>query len=131
MVDNERPLLALTMGDPSGIGPEVVLKALQHAEVYGQCRPLVLGDRRILEQAAGWIGGPAPRYDAVDDPATGRYEPGVVTLLDLANAAPRDCPPGRVSAASGRAAVEYVLGACELALAGIVDGVGTAPPNKE
>ena len=131
MIDSERPLLAVTMGDPSGIGPEVVLKALQHVEVYQRCRPLVLGDRRILERAAGWIGGPAPQYDLVDDPAAGRYASGVVTLLDLANAAPEDCPPGAISTASGRAAVDYVLRACDLAMAGAVNAVVTAPLNKE
>jgi 4-phospho-D-threonate 3-dehydrogenase / 4-phospho-D-erythronate 3-dehydrogenase len=131
MIDSERPLLAVTMGDPSGIGPEVVLKALQHAAVYQRCRPLVLGDRRILERAAWWIGGPALRYDLVDDPAAGRYASGVVTLLDLANAVPEACPPGAISAASGRAAVDYVLRACDLAMAGVIDAVVTAPLNKE
>ena len=131
MIDGERPLLAVTMGDPSGIGPEVVLKALQHVDVYQRCRPLVLGDRRILERAAWWIGGPALQYDLVDDPAAGRYASGVVTLLDLANAAPEACPPGAISAASGRAAVDYVLRACDLAMAGAVDAVVTAPLNKE
>ena len=131
MINGERPLLAVTMGDPSGIGPEVVLKALQHVDVYQRCRPLVLGDRRILERAAWWIGGPALQYDLVDDPAAGRYASGVVTLLDLANAAPEDCPPGAISAASGRAAVDYVLRACDLAMAGVVDAVVTAPLNKE
>ena len=51
-MSNDLPLLAITMGDPAGIGPEVVLKALRHAEVFDRCRPLVLGDRRILERAA-------------------------------------------------------------------------------
>ena len=131
MTHDDRPLLAMTMGDPAGIGPEVVLKALRHEGVYRRCRPLVLGDRRILERAAGWIGGPAPGYELVMDPAAGSYMPGTVVLLDLANAAPEECPPGRVSAAAGRAAVEYVFRACDLAMAGAVDAVVTAPLNKE
>jgi len=48
MSDAARPLLAITMGDPAGIGPEVVLKALAHADVFGRCRPLVIGDRLIV-----------------------------------------------------------------------------------
>ena len=56
MTGTTRPLLAITMGDPAGIGPEVVLKALAHADVFDRCRPLVIGDRRILERAAGWLG---------------------------------------------------------------------------
>ena len=127
---SDRPLLAITMGDPAGIGPEVVLKALQDESVYSLCRPLVVGDRRILERAAGWVGA-GPAYDAVEDPASGRYEPGAVTLLDLANAAPDACRPGQVAAAAGRAAVEYVFRACDLVMAGGADAVVTAPLNKE
>ncbi len=127
----ERPLLAITMGDPAGIGPEVVLKALHHVEVYQRCRPLVVGDRRILARAAGWLDIPPPVYDAVQDPGSGRYTPGVITLIDLANADPEEIPPGKVSAAAGRAAVEYVMRACDLAMTGEVDAMVTAPLNKE
>lgn len=124
------PLLAITMGDPAGIGPEVLLKSLQHAEVFDRCRPLVLGDRRILERAAPWLSLAGLSYELVDDPASGCYLPGTVTLLDLANAAPDECPVGQVGAAAGRAAVEYVFRACDLALAGAADAVVTAPLNK-
>ena len=48
----DTPLLALTMGDPAGIGPEVVVRALRHAAVYERCRPLIVGDQRILARAA-------------------------------------------------------------------------------
>jgi 4-hydroxythreonine-4-phosphate dehydrogenase len=125
-----RALLAITMGDPAGVGPEIVLKTLRHTDVYRRCRPLVLGDRRILERAAPWIGSPGLDFDAVDHPAAGRYTPGVITLLDLANAPPGACPTGQVSAAAGRAAAEYVFRACDLAMAGAVDAVVTAPLNK-
>lgn len=119
------------MGDPAGIGPEIVLKALANAEIYDRCRPLVVGDQQILERATGWVGGPAMSYDLVDDPAAGSYRPGTVVLMDLANTDPDSCPPGQVSAAAGRAAVEYVLRACDLAMAGDVDAMVTAPLNKE
>ncbi|MEN9937951.1 MAG: hypothetical protein RLZZ387_4530 [Chloroflexota bacterium] len=127
----ERPILAITMGDPAGVGPEVVLKALLREEVYRRSRPLVIGDRRILERATDWAGAGSLGYDMVARPGDGRYEPGAVTLLDMANATPDECPPGRVSVAAGRAAVEYVFRACDLALAGEVAGVVTAPLNKE
>lgn len=129
MSNPNRPLLALTMGDPAGIGPEVTLKALAHAEVYETARPVVLGDRRALERAAGWIGW-SPAFDVVTDPASGRYEPGTVTLIDMANADPAACPVGEISAAAGNAAVEYVFAGCDLAMAGAVDAVVTAPLNK-
>ena len=129
MPATQRPLLAITMGDPAGIGPEVVLKALAHEDVYDRCRPLVIGDRRILERAAGWLGQPVA-IDGVIAPDLGAYEPGRVTLLDLENAPPELCPPGRVSATAGAAAVDYVFRACDLAMAGEVDAVVTAPLNK-
>jgi 4-phospho-D-threonate 3-dehydrogenase / 4-phospho-D-erythronate 3-dehydrogenase len=125
-----RPLLAITMGDPAGIGPEVVLKALAHAAVYAQCRPLVVGDARILRRAAAWLSGSTPEIAVVATPAEGRYEPGRIDVLDLANADPAACPVGEVSAAAGNAAVEAVFRACDLAMAGDVDGVVTAPLNK-
>ena len=126
-MSNKLPLLAITMGDPAGIGPEVVLKALQHADVYARCRPLVLGDRRILERAAPWVGAAELEYELVEDPVGGHYRAGSVTLLDMANAAPGDCPIGQISAEAGRAAVEYVFRACDLAMQGAADAVVTAP----
>ena len=129
MVTTARPLLAVTLGDPAGIGPEVVLKALAHAELYTRCRPLVVGDRRVLERAAGWL-GVSLQIEPVAEPAQGAYTPGRVTLLDLHNAPPDRIPVGEESAAAGAAAVEYVFRACDLAMAGEVDAVVTAPLNK-
>jgi 4-hydroxythreonine-4-phosphate dehydrogenase len=125
-----RPLLAITLGDPAGIGAEIVLKALWRAEVFGRCRPLVIGDARILERASFWLGCDPLRIEWIMDPEEGQYEPGSVPLLNLHNAAPDSCPVGQVSAAAGRAAVEYVFRACDLALAGQVGGLVTAPLNK-
>jgi 4-hydroxythreonine-4-phosphate dehydrogenase len=129
MSDVVRPVLAITMGDPAGIGPEIVLKALAHADVFERCRPIVIGDRRILERAAHWL-GPPPQFDVVADPKMGSYESGRVTLLDLENAPPDQIPVGEESASAGAAAVEYVFRACDLAMAGEVDAVVTAPLNK-
>jgi 4-hydroxythreonine-4-phosphate dehydrogenase len=127
----KRPLLAITLGDPAGIGPEIIVKALTCPDVYQQCRPLIIGDRRVLERAAAWAGVSGLTYDVVTEPATGQYTPGVVSLLDLQNADPGLIPPGAVNPSAGRAAVEYVLRACDLALTGQVDAVVTAPLNKE
>ncbi len=130
MAVNPLPILAITLGDPSGVGPEIILKALHHPEVYAACRPLVVGDRRILTRAASWLDWPEPNFDVVAQPGDGVYSPDRLTLLDLCNAPPEDCPAGRVARASGRAAVEYVFRACDLALEGAVDAVVTAPLNK-
>jgi len=130
MPQSQRPLLAITLGDPAGIGPEVVLKALAHTDVFARCRPLVVGDRRILRRAAGFLDSPLPPLEEIDDPASGVYAPGSLSLLDLRNADPAQIPLGQMRAAAGRAAVEYVCQACDLALDGAVDGIVTAPLNK-
>ncbi len=125
-----RPLLAITMGDPAGIGPEVVLKALADPTLVERCRPLVIGSAAVLDQALRWTPArltirPVPTPDA----ALG--EPGRVDVLDLANVDVTRLRLGQLSAAAGGAAMEYVLRAYELACAGAVAGMVTAPINKE
>ncbi|MDE0068991.1 MAG: 4-hydroxythreonine-4-phosphate dehydrogenase PdxA [Caldilineaceae bacterium] len=128
---DSRPLLAITLGDPAGIGPEVILKALQHGEVFASCRPLVIGDRQVLARAAEWL-GTEPRFEVIAGPAVeGSYLADTVPLLDLANVELVEAPVGQVSAGAGRAAVEYVQRACDMALAGQAAAVVTAPLNKE
>jgi 4-hydroxythreonine-4-phosphate dehydrogenase len=125
------PLLAITMGDPSGIGPEIVLKALSDPVLAGRCRPLIVGDRQILARASGWEDIPALPVVSVADPAEGDYEPGTVTLLEPYAVDLDDCPVGQISATSGRAAVAYVERACDLCLAGEAAAMVTAPLNKD
>lgn len=126
-----RPLLAITLGDPAGVGPEIIVKALAHTELFERCRPLVIGDPRVLARAAGWVGAPPPRFDPIRHPSESEYQAGTIPILDLANADPSQIEPRRLSALAGRAAVESVCAACDLALAGEVDAVVTPPLNKE
>jgi 4-hydroxythreonine-4-phosphate dehydrogenase len=126
----ERPLLAITMGDPAGIGPEVVVAALAKRAVRGACRPLVLADARVLRQAAAVLGRRFPARVVTSAAEAGRYRERVC-LLDLANADPDTIPIGRVSAAAGRAAAQCITRAVELARSGEVAGIVTAPINKE
>ncbi len=127
---DSRPILAITLGDPAGIGPEVVLKALGHGEVFDACRPLVVGDSGVLERAAAWL-EVEPLFERIAEIGSGGYAEGTVPLLDLANVELAETPVGQVSAGAGRAAVEYVMRACDLAMAGQVQAVVTAPLNKE
>lgn len=129
-MSDSRPILAITMGDPSGIGPEVVLKALAHDAVYEQCRPVVIGDSRILDRALRWLDLPSLTLENIAEPANLTWRPGVVSVVVLHNAPPDECPVGEISAASGKAAVEYVFKGCDLAMAGEVDAIVTAPLNK-
>lgn len=128
-VDAERPLVAVTLGDPAGIGPEIVVKALTDPEVYRVLRPVVIGDRGAVERARALVPD-APAVRMVADPAEGAYAPGTLDLVDLANV-PADLPLGRVQAAAGRAAYQFIERAVAWALAGKVDAVATAPIHKE
>jgi len=126
-----RPLIAITLGDPSGIGSEIILKALAGVKLFSRCRPIVLGDKRILKRAMQWHNIPSLILEVVDTPKESTYRAGKLTLLDFHNADPRLCPVGHISAQSGRAAVAYVQGACDLAMTGDVDAMVTAPLNKD
>jgi 4-hydroxythreonine-4-phosphate dehydrogenase len=117
------------MGDAAGVGPEVVLKALAHPEVYGRCRPLVIGDRRQLERAKALLKLKL-EIVSVSEPELATFKSGTVDLMDLA-LLPSDVPYGRISAAAGEAAYRYIELAVELALQGRIDAVCTAPINKE
>jgi 4-hydroxythreonine-4-phosphate dehydrogenase len=128
---DSRPLLAVTLGDPAGIGPEVIVKALTRPDVQQLCRAVVIGDRRILARAAGWVNQPHLAFEVVPHPDRGSYTPGMISVLDLHNADPAAIVPGQIAADAGRAAVESVMRACDLALAGAVEAVVTAPLNKE
>ena len=125
-----RPVLAITLGDPAGIGPEIVLKALAHADLFDRCQPLVIGDPRLLERAAPWIAQAAPAFERIESPREGRYLAGTVPIYVAGIADPEDVLVGIESAAGGRAAVEAVFAACDLTMAGETDAVVTAPLNK-
>jgi len=127
---DSRPILAITMGDPGGIGPEIICKALGHPHVYEQSKPLVVGERRAID-AALRITQSALRTHVVDDPVQTAGEPGVLDLLDLANIDIEQHGRGRVSPDVGRAAYEYLERATHLALADQVGAIVTAPLNKE
>ena len=124
-----RPTIAITMGDPSGIGPEIIMKALAHPEVHAMCEPLVVGDAERLRQA-GAIVGSALKVDAIEDPAKARYTAGAVQCLDL-KLVPKDHPFGEMSPVSGEAAYRYIEKAVRVVEAGAAQAICTAPLSKE
>ena len=125
-----RPAIAITMGDPCGIGPEVVVKALADPRVYAACRPLVVGSAYAMEQAAALTGRPLG-IRRTDDPTTAGRSPDMVDVVDIGNLNPEDIAVGQISVPCGRAAMEWVSKAGQLAMAGVVDAIATAPLNKE
>ena len=124
------PRLAITMGDPGGIGPEIIAKALAHRDVFEQCQPLVVGERRTMEAAVSITGVPL-EVRTVAGPDQAGTQPGVVDLVDLANIDIDRVGRARATAEVGRAAYDYVERATRLALDGQVGAVVTAPLNKE
>jgi 4-hydroxythreonine-4-phosphate dehydrogenase len=129
-MENPRPIVAITIGDPAGIGPEVVLGSLQEADLYGVCRPLVIGDRAVLSGIAETYHLEA-KFEPVQRPADGRYQAGTIDLLDLGTPEIDRLEMGQVQAAAGRAAFSYIERAIALTLSGETDAIATAPINKE
>jgi len=124
-----RPILALTMGDPVGVGPEIIVKALADARIYHVCRPLIIGDLPALERARLAL-DPALKIHLADRPGAGRYQSGTLDLMALSQLAPHDLEFGRPTPASGKAMVDYILTAIDLALAQKAAGMVTAPISK-
>lgn len=126
----ERPVIGITMGDPAGIGPELIVKVLANDSVYGKCRPIVVGDAGILRDACALVRVPL-KVRAVETLGNATFTPGTVDVV-----APRDVTlakvvPGTVNADTGRAAAACLALAHELGMAGTVDGVVSAPMNKQ
>ena len=118
------------MGDPAGIGPEVTVKALADDAVRAVCRPLVVGDAQVVEQAVAFT-GTGLRVARIGKVSDARFAAGTVDVLDLANVDMEGLRLGETSAMAGRAAFEFVVKVIELAMAGEVDGTVTGPINKE
>ena len=126
-----RPRVAITMGDAAGVGPEVVMKSLASPRLYERCRPLVIGDAERLREAGRLVGSALTvRGLTVDEIRGARFECGVVDCIDL-KLIPAGLPWGQLSAVAGDAAYRFVKVATELAVAGEVEAICTAPLNKE
>jgi 4-hydroxythreonine-4-phosphate dehydrogenase len=124
-----RPTNAITMGDPAGVGPEIIMRSLAHAEAYSECRPLIVGDAGRLRRA-GDIVGSSLVVHAISRPAEALFQAGTVDVIDL-GLVPADLPFGQVSAVAGEAAYRFIERACQLVVEGGADAICTAPISKE
>ncbi len=126
------PRIAITMGDPAGVGPEVCLRLLANAELTQQCTPIVFGDAAVLRRAASVAGLPfAARVLSAVEWKKGYEKIVEPAVLDLGAISLDEFQPGAINAATGRAGFTYVDRAIDAALAGQVVAVSTAPLNKE
>jgi 4-hydroxythreonine-4-phosphate dehydrogenase len=118
------------MGDPAGVGPEIIARACAEPTVTASSRPLVVGDASVMREALGLVGSRL-RLHAVPRVADCRWTDGMLECLDLANVDVATLPRGEVSAGAGRAAYAYIERAVALARAGEIAAIVTAPVNQE
>ena len=126
MSADQRPLIAVSMGDPAGVGPEITAKALANPKIRAACRAVVVGDLGTMERAAGTVGltVTAVELDALD------RETDEVQVYDPWGRDLSDVPVGMIDARAGAAAAQAVIAATNLALDGRVAAIVTAPINK-
>lgn len=125
-----RPPIGITMGDAAGIGPEVIVKSLKEADIYQLCLPVVIGSREVMRWAAQQF-WPQTKTRAIGSVNEARGQPGTIDVLDIPNLKIEDIAIGQVCAASGKAAMEYVIESTRLAQEGAIKAIVTAPLNKE
>jgi 4-hydroxythreonine-4-phosphate dehydrogenase len=128
---SDRPVVAITMGDPAGIGPELCLRALQERSLQDECAPVVLGDAGILQRVARACGLPEPAAVLPLEDWRAGPRPQQPLVVDCGAIDASVVQPGAVSAACGRAAYTYIEASIQDALSGRVDAVATAPIHKE
>ena len=126
----KKPLIAVPLGDPAGIGPEIVAKSIADRELFQVADCIVVGDKKVMENAVR-ITGEALTVNVVEDPAGGDWREGVLNLIDLDNIDMEKFEFGKVSGMCGKAAFGYIKKSIELAMEGKADAVATTPINKE
>ena len=129
MAGDERPLIGITMGDPVGVGPEIICMALDQGTIHEQARPVVIGDPEIMDRALRITRTPL-RIQAIEDPAAVVHEPGTIHLLEVSNLSGKDHKWGHPSKQTGQAMMDYIECGIDLAQNGRIQALVTAPINK-
>ena len=131
-MENVLPIVGISMGDPAGNGPEITVKALADASLYDRCRPIVVGDAKMIEQAKGFVGHPEIAVNPVKSVADAKFKAGTIDVYQLDLIEDVDAfKIGEVSVEGGNAAFQSVKTLIELAMAGEVDATVTNALNKE
>lgn len=125
-----RPLVGVTIGDPAGIGPEIVIKALKNQDLYSIARPVVVGSLSILEKVERIVRS-GLRFNVLKDTSEGLYEKGTIDLIDISSRDDDSIIFGRVQGAAGKASYNYLSETANLAMKSKIDVIATAPINKE
>lgn len=126
----EKSLIVIPMGDPAGIGPEIVVKTISNKRVFDVANCVVVGDKKIIEKAIH-ITKVNLKINVIKDPKQGDYKENTINLIDLDNIDMEKFVFGQVSGMCGQAAFMYIKKSIELCNNGLVDAVCTTPINKE
>jgi 4-phospho-D-threonate 3-dehydrogenase / 4-phospho-D-erythronate 3-dehydrogenase len=127
---NNKPIIAITMGDPASIGPEIAMKALLEEKIYAICKPIIVGDAKVFQHIISLLQLNAT-INIIDKVADAKFEFGKPDVLDLKNVDIDKLKFGEISAMCGEASFQSVTKVIELALAKEVDATVTGPINKK
>lgn len=125
-----KPIIAITMGDAAGIGPEIIAKTLAMKDIYTLCKPIVIGDSNVIKMGLE-VAGVQLNVKSLKNVKDAKFDFGKIDVLDLHNIETSKLVMGKPQAMAGKASVDYVKEAAKLALEGDVDAIVTAPLNKE
>jgi 4-phospho-D-threonate 3-dehydrogenase / 4-phospho-D-erythronate 3-dehydrogenase len=125
-----RPLVGVTIGDPAGIGPEIVARALAEEHLHRAARLVVVGEGAVVRKAVDLTGVRLTVHN-IEKPSQGVFSAGTLDLIDLANLDSTSLQPGVPQPQAGQAGFQFVRKAIEMAMAGEIDAIATAPLNKE
>lgn len=126
----EKPIIAVTMGDPAGIGPEIVAKSIADKATFDVARCIVIGDKKVMEKAIEIVGTDL-KVNVVESPADGDYSYGILNMIDLDNIDMSRFEYGKINAMCGQAAFDYIKKSIEITMDKQADAVATTPINKE
>jgi 4-hydroxythreonine-4-phosphate dehydrogenase len=125
-----KPVIAVTLGDPCGIGPEIAVKAFGDRKIYDVCVPILIGDLPVVRRALV-LSGLDLEIHPITEVSQAAGVNGTIDLIDTGNSGIENLAPGKVQGAAGQAAFSYIEKSIELAVNGSVDAVATGPINKE
>lgn len=125
-----KALIVVPIGDPAGIGPEIVAKSVATKKVFEQARVIAVGDKKVMENAIKIVDTNL-KINVINDPEEGIFKENILNLIDLDNIDMDKFELGKISGMCGKAAYEYIEKSIQLANSGKVDAVATTPINKE
>lgn len=127
--DKFKPITAITMGDPAGIGPEIVVKTMLEEELYSECKPFIIGSIPIIERAMKVLNIDL-KINSINEPKDGKYEYGTIDVLETGEYDYDSIEWGKVQKLAGQMSIDYIMKSIELGKSGQIDAVSTAPINK-